>query len=96
VNCEVAIDGRPHVGVATHLSPRGLFVQTPASAAIGDVIEITFHPGEGNDVVVRARVANRRMPPRGMGRVVPSGLGVAIQNGAPDPYLALLRALGHA
>ncbi len=95
VNCEVEVEGRAHVGVAMSLSPAGLFVQTSAAAAVGDVIEITLHPGEGHDVVVRGHVANRRVPPRGMGRVVPSGLGLAIKSTPPAGYLELLRTLGY-
>jgi Tfp pilus assembly protein PilZ len=96
VNCEVAVDGRPHVGVAMSLSPGGLFVQTTAAPALGDTVEITLHPGEGNDIVVRGRVAHRRMAPRGMGRVVPPGLGLAIAETPPDTYLELLRSLGYS
>ena len=95
VNCEVAVAGRAHVGVATGLSPGGLFVQTTAPPAVGDVIEITLHAAEGRDVVLRGRVANRRVPPRGMGRVVPSGLGLTIGKTPPAEYLELLRTLGY-
>jgi Tfp pilus assembly protein PilZ len=96
VNCEVAVDGHRHAGVATHLSPAGLFVQTSATAALGDTIEVRLHPGEGEDVVLAGKVANRRIPPRGMGRVVPAGLGLSIASKAPATYLELLRALGYS
>jgi Tfp pilus assembly protein PilZ len=96
VNCEVAVEGRPHAGVAMSLSPGGLFVQTSAAPALGDTVEITLHAERGNDVVVRGRVAHRRMTPRGLGRVVPPGLGLQLADAPPAGYLELLRTLGYS
>jgi Tfp pilus assembly protein PilZ len=79
------------------LSPGGLFVQTSAAPSLGDTVEVTLQPGEGEDIVVRGRVAHRRMAPRGLGRVVPPGLGLEIaEKPPPATYLELLRTLGYS
>jgi hypothetical protein len=96
VNCEVAVDGRSHVGVAMSLSPGGLFVQTAAAPDVGDTVEVTLHPGAGPDIVIAGRVASRRVPPRGLGRVVQAGVGLALASAPPAGYLELLRTLGYS
>lgn len=92
VNCELEVDGRPHVGIAVHLSPGGFFVQTAAAVDVGRTVCIRLHEPGGGSIELQAKVANRRRVERRLKAVTRGGVGCAVQT-APETYYRLLGSL---
>lgn len=94
VNCDVVLDDDRHVGVVLNLSPRGFFVQTQASPPIGATVAVALRQAQGADVLVEAKVANKRVVPRRMASIARGGIGLSIV-APPEEYFALLGELGY-
>ncbi len=91
--CDVRVGDTRYPGLVTNLSRSGLFVQTEARAATGQLVAValgapTVTPG----IALRARVMWQRAVPAALRGTLTGGFGVAIE-AAPEAYYAFLDAV---
>ncbi len=89
VNCNLAVRGREHVGVAIDLSAKGFFLQTSATADIGEQVDVVLQHRGGEAIRVSATVTNRRKIPQQLVSIARGGLGCRLES-APEDYYQLL------
>lgn len=94
VPCDLVIEGKASTGFVTDFSPRGLFVQTSATAAEGTPVAVRLRETDVAPIELSARVARVRRAHRAMVAVTTPGLGLEIVQ-APEAYYALLQRHGH-
>ncbi|HBZ70629.1 MAG TPA: hypothetical protein DEP35_13220 [Deltaproteobacteria bacterium] len=89
ITCELVINGKRQSGIVLDISVSGMFVQTAASAALNQEVEVHLAATRASpELVVRARVARgRRVPPQLLA-AAGGGLGLRVIN--PPPAYAQL------
>jgi len=78
IPCAVMVNGGRHSGVVRDLSARGLFVEIPATLALGTPAVVAFQTTEGARFVLEASVPNQRHIPHSLKRLVPGGVGLRL------------------
>jgi len=88
--CRVSQGPRQYAGVVLNVSRQGLFVQTSASPAIGDEIQVMLSQREqSTPVALTAEVVWMRRVPAPLRQVAEGGIGLRIRY-APEPWYGLL------
>ena len=88
--CELHADGRKQRAIVLDLSRTGLFVQTSARLAPGTSVELLVHfEGQGEPMLLRARVARQNQVPSNLTHVARGGIGLYLLE-APKAYLEMV------
>jgi hypothetical protein len=91
--CALRHGNKHYNGIVLDLSASGLFVQTSASPAPGDALELELQPPDGGGALVLQGVAaRRRSVPLQMRSVAHGGVGVRL-TAAPEGYFNLVAEL---
>ncbi|HVP28905.1 MAG TPA: PilZ domain-containing protein [Myxococcota bacterium] len=94
VPCDLTIDGTVVTGFVTDLSPRGLFVQTAATADEGTAVSVRLREPDGETIVLQTRVVRLRRAHRAMVAVSTPGIGLEIVQ-APETYYVMIQRHAH-
>jgi hypothetical protein len=87
MSCEINVNDARYSGIVLDVSATGLFVQTNLKPNPGTVATLRLSlPGEKEPVVMKARVARKKMVPRELLAVAGGGAGFAITEPA-EAYL---------
>jgi Tfp pilus assembly protein PilZ len=90
MSCRLKVGQRENSGIVLDVSRQGLFVQTSASARVGDKVEIVLSgPGQSAPITLVAAVRWQRVVPAQLRSVQQAGLGLQISQ-AEEAYYALL------
>ncbi len=92
LDCQVVISGERFPGVVLNISPRGFYVQTDASPALGAKISVELTQQTGETLEPEATVANKQKPRRQQLPVARGGIGCRLDV-PPEEYYQLLGAL---
>lgn len=92
--CDLVIEGKDSTGFVTDFSPRGLFVQTSATASEGTAVSVRLRPPDVLAIELSTRVARVRRAHRAMVAVTTPGLGLELVH-APEAYFALIKRHQH-
>ncbi len=94
MSCKVRLGQKDHSGIVLDVSRKGLFVQTNATARVGERVEVILsQPEHGDAITLGAAVRWQRRAPAHLRTVVHSGLGLQISQ-AGEAYYALLAEAG--
>lgn len=90
MSCKFRLGQQDHSGIVLDVSRQGLFVQTTASARVGDKVEVVLsRPEQGTAITLVAGVRWLRRVPTQLRSVVQAGIGLQISH-AEESYYALL------
>ncbi len=91
LDCQVIVSGSRYSGVVLNISPRGFFVQTDASPAVGAKIGVELTHRSGETLELEATVANKQKPRRDQLPIARAGIGCKLAV-PPEEYYQLLGA----
>jgi Tfp pilus assembly protein PilZ len=90
MSCRLRLGEHDHSGIILDVSRKGLFVQTSASARIGDKVEVVLsRPEKDSAIKLVAGVRWLRRVPTQLRSVAQAGIGLQISQ-ADEGYYALL------
>jgi hypothetical protein len=89
ITCDFVHDGQSHRGIVLDLSETGIFVQTVAAAALGDVLRVRLRAAGAEEIEFDAVVARRVSVPPQLTSVARGGLGLRVRR-PPAAYFLLL------
>jgi Tfp pilus assembly protein PilZ len=90
MSCKLRLGQQDHAGIVLDVSRQGLFVQTSATARVGDKVEVVLsRPERGTAIKLVAGVRWLRRVPTQLRSVVQAGIGLQISH-AEEGYYALL------
>lgn len=91
--CKVKLGPSQYAGLVMNLSRSGLFVETGAGAAPGEIVQVALGaPTATPDIALTTRVVWQRQVPPALRATLAGGIGVEIQD-APERYYSLLAAV---
>jgi hypothetical protein len=95
LGCALFIKGVRQHGIVLDVSSRGLFVQTNAKPAPGEIvrIEVTL-PGQTKMTTLTATVARVRVVPPALLSVAQGGIGLELQS-PPEEYFVFVGQVAH-
>lgn len=94
MSCKVRLGQKDHPGIILDVSRKGLFVQTNATARVGEQLEVILNERtQGAAITLVTAVRWQRRAPAHLRTVVHSGLGLQISH-AEESYYALLAEAG--
>jgi len=95
--CELSRGGERHSGIGTNLSASGLFIQTSAPFAPGDVVHVRARGAAGEEIELDAVVVRKTKHSRGATPVTDARPGIGLDvTFASDAYYRLLEILASA
>lgn len=90
MSCKLRVGQQDHSGIVLDVSRQGMFVQTTATARVGDKVEVVLsRPEQAQAITLVAGVRWLRRVPTQLRSVVQAGIGLQISH-AEEGYYALL------
>ena len=97
MSCRLRLGQQDHSGIVLDLSRQGMFVQTSATARIGDKVEVVLsRPERGAAITLVAGVRWLRRVPTQLRSVAQAGIGLQISHAEEAYYTLLAETQGSA
>jgi Tfp pilus assembly protein PilZ len=94
MSCKLRVGQRDHSGIVLDVSRQGMFVQTTATAQVGDKVEVVLgRPEKGTAITLVGGVRWLRRVPAQLRSVMQAGIGLQISQAEEGYYTLLAEAL---